>query len=207
NGIGLEDFESEAYDEGEDYGESGDDTEADYAEATSERARQQQAARRRRIAAEVARRQRQRARLRARPSVTVRRGPTPRQAVTAIRNVDLEARVREDALRRDMAAHARSAERAGYVTVASVAVNQFFASFPRAITNPLLKAGLNFAPLLLLAPQKHGSGVGALIRDPRVVGGAAVAGLLAVQHVRFPHKLAKGTIFAPAEMAAGATGF
>lgn len=205
NGIGLDDFESEEYGESDDYGESGDDTEADYAEDRSERERWLAAQRRRRIRAEVARRQQQqeRARLRGRPSVTARRSPTPRQAVTAIRNVELNARVREDALSRAIADHARRADRAALATAASVAFGQLVDSFPGAVRNDFLRAGFRFAPMLLLAPHKHGTGPGALLRDPRVACGVVITGLVVAQHRGFFHRASKATAFVPKVMPAG----
>jgi hypothetical protein len=67
--------------------------------------------------------------------------------------------------------------RAEYAAVAGAAVNQFIESFD-APDNPYAKAALRFSPLLLLAPQRKGSGFEGLIKDPRVIGGAAVAALV-----------------------------
>jgi hypothetical protein len=63
--------------------------------------------------------------------------------------------------------------------VVGAAVNQFIASFD-APDNEYAKAALRFSPLLLLAPQSRGRGVEGLIKDPRVIGAAAVAGLVFV---------------------------
>jgi hypothetical protein len=65
---------------------------------------------------------------------------------------------------------------------ASKVVDQLRSSFPgieqaHPAIKPFVKAGLPYLPLLLLRPEKRGSGVGALVSDPRVWSGALIAGL------------------------------
>lgn len=60
---------------------------------------------------------------------------------------------------------------------ATPVVQQFQTSFPDVATHPLAKAGLSVAPLLLLRPERHGSGLESFVTDPRVLAGALVFGL------------------------------
>jgi Bacterial Ig-like domain (group 2) len=172
------DVESAEYDDSEsvelyDNGES-----EDYdAEARLSPAERRRRARLRRV--DLARR-RARGRMRSavRPRPTAPAG-AQRQTAAAIRNLDLETKVQEDSFRRAIAAQRKRMSRAEYAAVTGAAVNQFIESF-QAPDNPFLKAGLRFAPLLLLSPQPSGTGFGAFIKDPRVIGGAAVVGITVV---------------------------
>jgi hypothetical protein len=167
-----EDLESEAYDDSEgDY-----DSEADY-DSEDTRADAARRARARRIT--LARRRMVQSRLRPSPPTPMVRAPTPRQTVAAIRNLDLETKVGEDSLRRALDQSNRRAARATWATVASVAVDQGLDSFGSTLAgHQFVRAGLRFAPLLLLSPQKR-AGFEGWILDPRVIGGAAVAGVVA----------------------------
>jgi hypothetical protein len=60
---------------------------------------------------------------------------------------------------------------------ATTVVDQLQSSFPAVTANPVVKAGLPWAPLLLLKPAKRGSGIGAVVADPRVWSALAIAGL------------------------------
>jgi hypothetical protein len=64
-----------------------------------------------------------------------------------------------------------------YSAVAGVAVNQFIESF-NAPHNPYARAALRFSPFLLMSPQQKGIG------DPRVIGAAAVAGIVVIGESR-----------------------
>lgn len=66
---------------------------------------------------------------------------------------------------------------------ATTVVDQLQSSFPAVTANPFVKAGLPWAPLLLLKPAKRGSGVGAVVSDPRVWSAVAVAGLAITSEV------------------------
>lgn len=66
--------------------------------------------------------------------------------------------------------------RSEYAAVASVATNQFIESFDEP-DSPFFRAMFRVAPLLLLSPQKRGSGFEAFVKDPRVIGVAAVAAI------------------------------
>lgn len=100
----------------------------------------------------------------------------PASAVAAIRSVDLEAKVADDGLRRELAAQRNRMNRSDYTAVAGLAVNQFMDSFDQP-QNAYLRALLRAAPLMLLSPQRRGDGFGAFVTDPRVIGGAAAVGI------------------------------
>jgi hypothetical protein len=177
----LEDYESEAdYDsEGEDYGEVDYGSEGeDYEDARSDAIRR---ARARRIALGRRRTAMQRTR---RPVTTVSRTPTPRQTVAAIKNLDLESKVSDDSLRRAIDQVNRRAARATYATVASVALDQALDTFEADLAgHEFVRAGLRAAPLLLLAPQRR-PGLEGVLLDPRVIGAAAIAGVVAIGALR-----------------------
>ena len=74
--------------------------------------------------------------------------------------------------------------RAIEVTVAATAiVNQVQASFGTFATHPFAKAALNYAPLLLLKPTSQGTGVGAVLGNPKVFAAAAITGLTVAQQI------------------------
>jgi len=114
--------------------------------------------------------------------------------------VDLESKVADDRHRRELAAVRNRSSRTEYAAVAGLAVNQFLESFGGP-DNVYAKAAVRAAPLLLLSPQRRGSGVGAFATDPRVIGGAAIFGLTflgdqrnkASLEVAAPEKLAPGS--------------
>jgi uncharacterized protein YjdB len=152
----------ELYDEGEseEYGE----------ESRSSAARRRRAQQRR-----VALRRQQelaRARARTRPGLV----PARPSAAAAIRTLDLENKVQEDRLRSTNAVLSKRMSRSEYAAVVGAATNQFIESFDEP-DNPYFRAGLRFAPLLLLSPQRRGTGFGAFVMDPRVIGAAAVAAI------------------------------
>jgi hypothetical protein len=151
---------AESYDHGEseDYGE----------ESPAERRRRAQ---RRRVAL---RRQQELARARASQRAGV--VPVRPSASAAIRTLDLETKVQDDRLRSTNAALNSRMNRSEYAAVVGAATNQFIESFQEP-QNPYVRAGLRFAPLLLLSPQKRGAGLGAFVADPRVLGVAAVAAI------------------------------
>jgi hypothetical protein len=134
-------------------------------------------ARQRRIALAQRRQAQARARSMARGRGTTTPAPiTPQQTATAIRNLDLETKVQDDAFRSALSASSKRMSRSEYAAVAGVAVNQFIESFDTP-DNPFARAALRASPLLLLSPQRRGTGFDAVIRDPRVIGGAAIAGI------------------------------
>jgi hypothetical protein len=177
-----EDWEGEDTDDLDGEDESyldGEDAESRASRRRRARARRMALARRRQALA------RSRAQIRARtqPGAVSRPRPTPapvRQpapsAAAAIRSVDLEAKVADDSLRREIAAQRKRMNRSDYAAVAGLAVNQFMDSFGEP-ENAYLRAALRTAPLMLLDPQRRGEGVGAFVTDPRVIGGVAALGI------------------------------
>jgi uncharacterized protein YjdB len=152
------------------------------------------------------------ARQRAPAWTQTRRLPAPPQprtqaqaAVNAVRNLDLETKVQEDTFRRAIRVQSRRMSRSEYAAVASAATNQFIESFD-APDNPFFRAALRFAPLLLLAPQRRGSGLEAVITDPRVIGGAAVAAIVFFGENRKRLTVAQSiSVTAPANVAVNAS--
>jgi uncharacterized protein YjdB len=169
------DVESAEYDDSE----SPFDDAAESDDSESRDARRRRQAQQRRVA--LARRRQAMARSRAmpgpaRPGAALAPVPAQRQTVAAIRELDLETKVGEDKLRAAITAQRKRMTRSEYAAVLGAVTNQAIESFDGP-DNPYLKAGLRFAPLLLLSPQKQGSGVDAFVRDPRVVGAGLVLGI------------------------------
>jgi hypothetical protein len=174
------DSEADAYDadfEGEGEGEDSED-------ARSDALRRRRLARARRLRDARVRMAREQARRQVRPSPPPS-PPTPRKTVEAIRNLDLETKVGEDSLRLAIERANRRATRATYATVASVAIDQAFDTFDKDLVgHEFVRGGLRLTPLLLLAPQRRRPGIEGVVLDPRFIGAAAVAGLLAVDRLR-----------------------
>lgn len=178
NTMWQNDLESEAYDEseGEDYGDDYDSE-----DARTDRARRAREAQQQQIRRVLAQRRRtaQRARMRPRSSAVVR-APAQRPAISAIRDLDLETKVGQDSLRRAIDRSNERATRATYATVASVAVNQALDTFSATLDNhSFVRVGLRLTPLLLLSPQRSRSGIEGIVLHPTVMGGAALAGIVA----------------------------
>lgn len=173
------DIESAEYDDSES-SELYDGSEA-YDEASRSTAAQRRRARQRRVA--LARRRQAQAQARStagsRTPTASARTPAQRETVAAIRNLDLETKLHEDGFRNAISAQNKRMNRSEYAAVLGVATGQFIESF-NAPANPFAKAALRFAPLLLLSPQRQGTGFEAFIKDPRVLGAAAVAGITVV---------------------------
>lgn len=191
----YDDAEGEAaeYDDSEagEFAESPWDTdfEGDDYDAESPTVRRRRAQAAQRVAQARRRRAQLRARATARPGPVARptpgrvTTPTTRSTVAAIRNVDLDSKVAEDNLRRGLASQGRRMSRSEYAAVAGAAVNQFIDSFKQP-ENAYAKAALRFSPLLLLSPQSRGAGLEGVVKDPRVVGAAAVAGIVLLSENR-----------------------
>ena len=112
-------------------------------------------------------------------------GPSPRQTINAVRSLDLENKLEQDSLRRTMEEANRRASRATWAAVASTAVDQGLASFVTDAQNhPYVAAGVRFAPLLFLSPEKKRGGVEGFATDPRVIGGAAILGIALLGNFR-----------------------
>jgi hypothetical protein len=66
-----------------------------------------------------------------------------------------------------------------YSAAAGAVVNQFIETFD-APTDPYARAALRYSPFLLTSPRPRGGGVAGVLKDPRFVGGALVAGIVMV---------------------------
>jgi hypothetical protein len=77
----------------------------------------------------------------------------------------------------------RRIDRAEQALAASVVVNQFQELFPRFTTNPFIKSGISWTPLLFMKPQQRGNGAGAFAADPRVWSLGLVEGLVAAREL------------------------
>lgn len=172
------DYESE-----DDYDSESDDYEANY-DDDGEDVRSD-AIRRRRLARARRLRDQQR---RAQTAVTVAPRPAPstaRQTVAAIRNLDLQTKVGQDSLRSAIERSKRRAARANHVSIASVAIAQVLDTFESDLAgHNIVRAGLRAAPLLALPPERRRPGIEGVLLDHRVIAGAAVAGILAVDRFR-----------------------
>ncbi len=170
-------WESEDLGEGE--GEGSDDSEASRWDADRR-------ARARRLALA-----RQRAyQYRPPASRTVVRPVTPRETVTAIRQLDLQTKVGNDSLRAMLERANRRARRANYVVPASLAVDQVIDTFGEDLADhEFVRAGLRSLPLLLLTPERTKRGFEGFVLDPRILG---VAGVVAIVGVGQFHQRSSG---------------
>lgn len=118
-----------------------------------------------------------------RPVVTA---PSQRQAMTAIRSLDLDTKVELDSLRRALNQANRLAYRNAWAAEASVAASQVLDSFDTGLApHDWAKALIRGAPTLLLAPGKpRRPGLEGILFDPRVAGGLVLGGIWAVGHFR-----------------------
>jgi hypothetical protein len=134
-------------------------------------------------------------------------GPSPRQTITAIRSLDLETKVDLDALRRKVEESNRRASRATWAAIASVAVDQGLSSFDTDLQkHSYVAAGARFAPLLFLSPEKKKGGVEGFATDPRVIGGAAILGIVLLGNFRDKaHEVSTVSIVPPGRITAAGT--
>lgn len=143
-----------------------DDSEASAAARRRARARQLELARRRRAV---------QARTGRRRMVPASGSAPPRTAIAAIRQLDVENKVQNDALRSAFAARDKRSSRAEAAAVAGVVTGQIQNSFNDLFANTFARAALSFSPLLLLSPKRRDTGVAAIASDPRVYGAVLVA--------------------------------
>jgi len=171
-------FEGEA--EGEAYADYGEDARSD-----ARRRAQQQLAWRRQAQLRDARLRQMQVR-RSRP--VRRRGVTiPSQAVrTEVRPLDLQNSAAIDALRKRLDDASRLAYRNAWAGEASAAASQVLDSFETGLEpHDWARALIRGAPTLLLAPGKpRRPGIEGILLDPRVAGGALLAGVWAIGHFR-----------------------
>ena len=168
-------FEGDTWED--DYGDAEQDAEYemdDFGEASRATRRRRQRAR------QLELQRRRMARARTQRSAPARPAPPAARAAAAIRTLELENRVQDDAFRGSLVAQQRRQSRTELATLAAVVSNQVrdsFGSSVELLQNPAVKAGLNAAPLLFLAPSKKGEGIGGYLSDKRVIGVGIVAAL------------------------------
>jgi Bacterial Ig-like domain (group 2) len=102
---------------------------------------------------------------------------------SAVQNVDLESKLQSDTLARSLAAQRKRIGRSEYAFAASKVLD-VAQQFPAIGGDTFLRTALPLAPLLLLAPERRGSGAEAFITDPRVWGIGAAAGLALFNHIQ-----------------------
>jgi hypothetical protein len=102
-----------------------------------------------------------------------------RQTKAAVQELGVENEVRAAAVdsRLDIQTKRINSQGAalGATAVANTVASQLQTSFPGVAANPLLRAGLQGAPLLLLKPARRESGFQGFMADPRVWGFSLVA--------------------------------
>jgi hypothetical protein len=209
----MEDLESEEYESnGEaDYGDAGDDARSD-----ARRARQQRIMLERRRT--MLERQQREAGLQRKsglprgpvppPGAARATGPSPSQTIRAIHHLDLETKVELDSLRRQLEESNRRASRGTWTAVAGIATAEVINQFAVLQKHPNVSAAILAAPLLLLSPEKKGSGIERWITDPRVIGGAAVIGIVVANKLTSastgPPSVRKISIAAPTPLTSAA---
>ena len=112
-------------------------------------------------------------------------GQDVQNAKEKIKQVDLESKVKADAL---ASAVTKQGKRIGgneYAMAATKVIDEIQTQFPSIKDDKILKTALPLVPLAFLKPPKKGSGVESLIKDPRVLG-AAIAGAVAIYKGRDP---------------------
>jgi len=173
--------------EGEALGEAGYEAYGEDARSDARRReRQRQIMLARQRQAMLARQRRAQAR---RPQPVRRPATTPpSQTVRAVRSevqsLDLQTKVALDSLRARLDEANRLAYRNAWAAEASAAASQVLDSFPGLEPHDWAKALIRGAPTLLIAPGKRRAGIEGILLDPRVAGGALLAGIWAIGHFR-----------------------
>jgi hypothetical protein len=128
--------------------------------------------------------------------------PNP-ATITAIREVDLEAKVSRDSMRRALDLANRRAGRATYSAVAGVAVNQALDTFEDSLDgHPFIRAALRWAPLAVLPANENLRGAQKYLLHPATVGvGIIGAVVIAGRLTTRSHEFARIAINAPASVA------
>jgi hypothetical protein len=120
-----------------------------------------------------------------RPAVTAP-SPAVRAVRSEVRSLDLETKVALDSLRSRLNEAHRLAYRNAWAAEASAAASQVLDSFENGLRpHDWARALIRGAPTLLIAPGKpRRPGIEGILYDPRVAGGALLAGIFAVGHFR-----------------------
>jgi hypothetical protein len=207
-------YESEAYEgEGEAYEGEAYEGEAGY-EAYGEESRAQRDRRNRQRQIMLARQQQLQ---RQRRSATVRSAPRPAPAtvtaatrpapatLNAIRAVDLDAKVAQDSLRRQLEKARRNAQWSTYSAIATGAVSQALDTFEGNLADhPFVRAGLRLAPQALLPATSQRKGIEAVLLHPAFLATAAAGGILLAGRLANTDKTARAIdIIGPDSVDAG----
>jgi len=128
-----------------------------------------------------------------------------RSPAAAIRTLDRDNRAQNEAIQQAFDRRDSRARRAEFATLAGVAAGQVAQTFQGEgfLKNPYGRAALAYSPLLLLDPPKQGTGAGALLRDPRVLGAGLIAGLAIFADRRRAGEVAKIEPTVPTTLTAG----
>jgi hypothetical protein len=206
-GIGEATYEGEAAEAGYEGEGAGEAAYEGWGESARSDARRR--ARQRQI---MVARQRQ-AQLRRRPAPPRPVSTAPSQAVRAVRSevrsLDLDTKIALDSLRSRLDQANRLAYRNAWAAEASAAASQVLDSFETGLApHDWARAVIRGAPTLLLAPGKaRRPGLEGVLFDPRVAGGALLAGIWAIGHFRSTSSGVSAIRIAnPSPVAAGASG-
>ncbi|MBM2620814.1 hypothetical protein JIG36_35475 [Actinoplanes sp. LDG1-06] len=192
----AEAYEGEAYEgeafEGEAYEGEGEAYEA-YEEASRSRADRE---RQRRIMVARQRQLRQRRGPVVRPVPRPRRtsagAPAPRPApatLNAVRAVDLDAKVAQDSLQRQLQQANQRASRSMYSALATGAVGQALDTYQDNLKDhPFVRAAIRWAPLAVLPPDKSRKGIEAVALHPAFISGALIGGIFLIGKLTNPDK-------------------
>ena len=93
-----------------------------------------------------------------------------------IQKVDLDSKIKSDALASALMGQQKRITRNEYALAASKVIDEIQTQFPEIKDNKVIKTALPLAPLLFLKPKKRGSGFESVITDPRVWGPLLAAG-------------------------------
>jgi hypothetical protein len=108
--------------------------------------------------------------------------PRPAPAtLNAIRAVDLDAKVAQDSLRRQLDRASRRATRSMYSALATGAVSQALDTYAENLEpHPFVRAAVRWAPLALLPADKERRGVEAVALHPAFISGALIGGIFLI---------------------------
>jgi hypothetical protein len=126
------------------------------------------------------------ARRRAATRRTSRSLPTtapPRAVVSAVKELDLQTKVQEDATRSAIATQNKKLDRSNLATVATLVIGEGLRTFGEP-ENSFVRAGIQASPLLLLAPGRSRPGLEGYLRHPAFAGGVGVLGLAFIAEQR-----------------------
>jgi hypothetical protein len=109
-------------------------------------------------------------------------GARPNQAtISALRQVDLDAKVAQDSLSRKVDRANLRASRATYSALATAAVSQVLDTYEQNLKDhALVRAAARVAPLAILPPDQTRRGVDAVLLHPAVIGSALIGAIFLI---------------------------